>query len=259
MRLIVTVCLFLVICLSCKKDPVLFDGSYIQFTDSVINHTIKYGTGQYDTISIEISLIGELFGQDQQIQLERDSLAEKAVVDQICIIPSDVTLNANESTGLLQVVLQNDSIEPAYASEFNIGLVPSSVVADNYRTVTVSFYKQKLIDVFSGDFQCTESEYNNSYVVNIQSTYPVSDTVLISNFWDFTDNDDIKAVIRSDASKAIVIPVQDFTDRLGNEYTVTGSGTYQNTGSFSIDYSLTDARTGNLYESGNQIYTPILD
>jgi|GEM_PF-2783867 len=259
MRLILFFSISAILFFACKKHVATFDGSFVQFADSAINHTIVYGTGDRDTVNIKLSLIGQIFEIDREVIFQLDTVALVLADEGMCAFPEKAILKAGHNAVVIPVIFDNSMIEPAYKNQYSIAMKPESYIADNYSTVSISFYKQKLIDVFSGTFFCRESEYDNEYMVDIQNTYPVSDTVLIFNFWDFTDDVSIEMVISQDGSKSIFVPEQNFTDRLGDKYIVSGTGNFLNSGEFKIDYTLFQAESGTLYESGTQYYTPAED
>ncbi len=243
---------------SCKKNVQIFNESLIHIDQQAINHTVSYASTGIDTLYLQLSILGVPFDEDQLITLKFDSAFQVLSSRGILSSNPNITFPAKTYTIKHPILIVIDSIDNSTSKDLGLEAISNPNLAENYRTSKISIYKQSLIDLFSGSYYCSESEYSNKYVIQLAYTNPISDTLLIKNFWDFsTENTEIKFIIQRDTSRSIELPEQSFTDRLGVNYTVYGSGVYTKNGSFYINYTLIDEKSQSIYEEGKQNYSPI--
>lgn len=258
MRIINCIVLFLLLLSSCKKDDTAFKDSFIQINQSSYLHTVKFGTKDYDTLYIEFSVIGKPFKTDQQISLKMDSSYSKYSESGFIVTTPTVLLPADSFSVKHPIIINTEMMNVFSQKSFSIEILQNSTVAENYKKAQISVYKQGLSDVFSGNYYCIESGYSNKYLVALEYTTPISDTIKIKNFWDFSTSDTrIYFILKTDISRSIDLPTQTFTDIQGTNFTVEGTGKYEHTGDFSLDYTLTNTATNVLFEKGTQKYTHV--
>ncbi len=243
---------------SCKKEAQQFNGSLIQLEQSWEKHTVNYVSTGLDTLFLHFSIIGKPFEADQHVSLKYDSLFTELASKGIVTADSSLTFPADSYYVNLPIIINTDSLKELSSKTFSVEILQNGTVSENYKNTTVTIYRQGLIDVFRGNYYCSESGYSNKYLVALEYTFPVSDTILIKNFWDFsTASTRIQFVIQRTSDLSIDMPAQTFTDRQGTVYTVEGTGTYEPSGAFMIDYTLTKKGSNTVFEKGNQKYTPI--
>lgn len=237
----------------CKKDETFFEESQIQIDHKTIDHTIYYGhEGTFDTIRVPISVIGKKIDSDQTIKVSsttNDTLIQNGAIT----FYESITLSTLAENNHLIVIVNLNEISSQESYSFKLK-ISGDYVAKNYDEVEITLYKQALIDVFYGNFLCFEKEYNHSYTVNILHTIPVSDTLLIENFWNFSQiGSTVMLILNYPKNGDVIIPEQNFIDLEGNNNTVTATGNYNDNGQITVDYKIEGIN--NFIEENTQLYS----
>ena len=256
MKAINYIIIFLLIGISCRKENEPFANSLIQINQSSYSHTVKYGKTGFDTLFIQFSVIGVPFKSDQQISIKLDSTYSKYAETGLIRLASNAVLPADSYSVKHPIIINSDLMKELDKKCFSLEIAQNTATAENYRKSTIAIYKQGLSDIFSDKYYCTESGYSNKYLIELENTFPISDTIMIKNFWDFTTSDTrIFFIVEKNSSITIDLPPQTFIDKQGLEYTVEGTGKSNPNGDFEIDYTLKKKGANTIFEKGKQKYS----
>ena len=110
------------------------------------------------------------------------------------------------------------------------------------------------MDFFTGKYSCYESATNSTYEVDFEKID--ANSIKNNNFWDFPlPGQYVTYIFVQDETFAISIPEDsEWTDNLGNKYLVSGSGTYDLQGNFTVNYVMKNASTGTVYQTGKHSF-----
>ena len=248
----IAVYLFCVICLfSCKKNEYLdasVDEPMVEFSSLSINETIPFVAGNEYNIAVPIQIFGGNSTASISVKVESDLSAEAYTV------PSSVQLKGS-SLDTVFVKIKTGKLQKGKPYSMKLTISSSAVsVSKNYASCTVVFSQQAFMDFFTGMYVCYESSTGSTYDVEFVKMNET--TVKNMNFYDFPlAGQYVPYVFTQDDSKSIEIPEgTEWTDNLGNKYLVSGTGTYELNGNFSVDFTMQDAATEAVYLTGKHSF-----
>ena len=249
-----TICLFLIILFSCKKEDKTYRGNtQAEFPRTDITEKIPFNVTGTTSITIPLQIIGTAYNTDKTITLEL--LPANNI---IYLENKTLTLSANQYSTSINIIINTDSCSEGvnYFSYLRITDSGEIKPSKNYDSCAIKLYKQPFIDMFLGKYSCEESasqlKYNTTFIAG------TGNTIKNTNFWNFSPTDGyVIFTILKDVNRTINIEEQDWTDRKGMSYHISGSGNYDSNGKIIIQYKMLEAESDTLYESGTHIYTPI--
>ncbi|MDA3881867.1 MAG: hypothetical protein PF481_01130 [Bacteroidales bacterium] len=244
-----------IFCTSCSKNPITdhtISETFIEFPQSSLTHTISYTETAPYTISIPFQIMGkELSSQDSAyISLTSTNSSEEDL-----IYDSIIKSTPNTFSDTIYIEIN----KPLYSSvKYNMTISLHSFnsqlkVSDNYKTCTIDIIKESFSDFFSGTYSCYETSTQASYTVEFTAKNELE--LVNHNFWDFPlDGQTVSYIFSLDTEHSISIPESEFVDKMGNIYTVEGTGNYWLNGNFSVNYTMKE-ENGDIYEQGTHEFT----
>ena len=250
-KLLIVCCLAVLI--SCSKNDYLdasIGESTVEFAQTTMTETILFiADSQYD-IAVPIQIFGGSKAATVRVSAESQLSNDAFSVESTKQIQKDVALDT------IHVLVNTDRIKKG--TEYSVILRISSDdirVSQNYATCQIRFSQQAFIDYFTGVYSCFETSTNSTYEVELKKE---SDTTVRNlNFWDFPLAGQYVsfAFVQNETQAVSIADDTEWTDKLGNKYKISGNGTYDLQGNFSIDFVMKDFATDAVYQSGKQIYT----
>ncbi len=149
-------------------------------------------------------------------------------------VPSSVTIPANSNVGEFTVTVSDENLDPG-GNTVVLRLESNNKLytGDNI-TINVQLYCPLNISDFLGEYMISEAGYGE-YPTTITKDPDVENRIWVTNFWDWT-NDLVYLDFNPDNGK-VSAPSQVVTMGDGNDYTITGNGTYNAcAGTFHMEY-----------------------
>lgn len=237
---------------SCSKNDYVdttIEKTMIEFPQSTQNETISFIAGEEYQIAVPLQVFGgtstATIFVDAESSLSKDAYSvastkelKNSVLDSIYITINTTKLKKGTSYTITLTISSSDI-----------------TVSENYKSCIVTFSQQAFMDFFTGTYSCYESSTNSTY--DVEFTKLNDSTIKNNNFWDFPlSGQYVPFVFVQDESQALQIPEDtQWTDLLGNKYLVSGSGSYDLDGNFFVNFTMKDATTNAVYQTGKQVYT----
>ena len=258
MKLVHVLLLFVLFISGCSKDDKTYKGnSLVEFSQNTITKQILFTQTQNFIIPIKLQLSSKLVNPDGKIQIQE-------IGDNSAILGKHYTVS-NYS-----ITIVSDSIF-AY---FNVNIIPSAFfegesvnvsfkIADvseikpseNYKTCKLILSKQSFIDVFVGKFTCKEPINQDMYITTFIAG-PTSNTIKDLNFWNFpAEGQTLLYTFHKDSTRKVEIIEQDWLDKTGQQYKISGEGTFDYFGKITMNYTVSRADT--VYEKGVHEFIPL--
>jgi len=247
---IVTCCIVLV---SCSKNEYIdstIDKPTVEFPQTKFEKTISFveNSSSYD-IAVPIQIFGGTSDASLSVSVETSA-------------PSDIysieSTKSLQNTVLDSIHILVNTTKLKKAQTYSITLTISSekvAIAKNYETCVVTFSQQAFMDFFTGSYSCYESSTNSTY--NVEFTKLNDTTVKNNNFWDFPlPGKYVPFVFNQNEEQTVSIPDDyEWTDLLGNKYIISGTGNYDLQGNFFVNFTMKQAESEAIYQTGKQTYT----
>jgi|SRR5690554_4976444 len=113
--------------------------------------------------------------------------------------------------------------------------------------------KRIIFRFFTGTYVCYETSTQARY--NVEFTAKNELELINHNFWDFPlDGQTVSYIFSLNEEQSISIPESEFVDKMGNIYTIEGTGNYWLTGNFSVNYTM-KKQNGDIYEQETHEFT----
>ena len=237
---------------ACKKNEYLdasIDKPTVEFSTTELTETISFiSNGNYD-IAVPIQIFGGT--TDKTISVS----AKTALPNDAYSLNSTLSLTKGQSIDTIHISLNTSKIQKG--KPYNITLTITSndiAVSENYKTCDIILTQQTFMDFFTGKYSCYESATNSTYEVDFEKID--ANSIKNNNFWDFPlPGQYVTYIFAQDETFAISIPEDsEWTDNLGNKYLVSGSGTYDLQGNFTVNYVMKNASTGTTYQTGTHTF-----
>lgn len=244
--------MFCLFCLfSCKKNEYLnasVDETTVEFTTTAISETISFNAGNVYDILVPIQVFGGT--SDATVTI----VSKTSLPSDVVIIPTTKKINGTTlDTITLQV--KTEKLKKGQVYTLELTLSSSEVaISKNYESCAVSFSQQAFMDFFTGVYSCYESATGSIY--EVEFTKDNDTTVKNNNFYDFPLAGQMVPYVFSQGESHAVEISEDYawTDKLGNKYLVSGKGTYDSDGNFTVDYVMKDASTEAVYQQGTHMF-----
>ncbi len=244
---------FLFAIVSCNKNDYVdaeYDKTTVEFVSTSLTETIPFVANEEYTIAVPIQIFGGLSTAKLTITCSTDLPNDAYFVESNKIVENGISLDS------IYVKINTSKIKKGkiYAVELTISDADIAI-SKNYATCQLTLSQQAFIDFFTGTYSCKESSTSSTYDVEFTK---LNDTSIKNlNFWDFPlSGQYVPFVFVQDESFGVFIPEDtEWTDLLGNKYKVSGSGTYDLQGNFSVNFVMKDFATDKEYQTGTQVYT----
>lgn len=250
---IVTCCFVLI---SCSKNEYLdttIDKPTVEFTQATFNKTISFveNSSSYD-IAVPIQVFGGTTDASISVSIETSN---PAYINDVYSIETTKSLH-NNTLDSIHIYVNTTKLKKAQTYSIKLTISSEKVaIAKNYETCFVTFSQQAFMDFFTGPYSCYESSTNSTY--NVDFTKLNDTTVKNNNFWDFPlPGQYVPFVFHQNEEQTVSIPDDyEWTDLLGNKYLVSGSGNYDLQGNFFVNFTMKQAESEAIYQTGKQTYT----
>jgi hypothetical protein len=245
--------------LSCKKENKTYTGEpFVEFSTSTINQLIPFTTKSDVIISIKVQLDTKSMNVDKTLQIEETGSNNSAIKNTQYIVKNYKTiLHADSIFAIFTVLIKSQNFKDGESASVLFKISDSSELkpADNYKICQLNITKQSLINVFIGKDSCYEPSNQAKYLTTFVPGSTVN-TIKNLNFWDFAaDGQPVIYTIYPDTSMKVEIVSQDWVDKSGIEYTVSGIGKYDYFGNMTVNYSITKENESTPYEVGVHYFT----
>lgn len=254
------VCFSIILLLNCSKND--FDSQYIQktyveFPSKHIHIVIPYNQQPPYNLHIPIQIFGTSLTTEDSIKIHSKNDWLIANVDYTCEHIKRIATQTLHDSITLSVASNKFYNNTLYSIDLEIISFGNQIeVSKNNNSCEVSFIKESFSQFFSGTYSCFETSTNSTYEVTFRTLSAQSNKIMNQNFWDFPESGQEVEYIFSLDEQTIEIPEAYFTDKLGNTYTVKGSGTYTLDGNFIVDFFMY-LTNGDIYQSGRHIFTKL--
>lgn len=244
---------FLLIIVSCSKNDyvdAVYDTTTVEFVATNVTETISFVANEEYTIAVPIQIFGESANVSLTISCETDLPSDAYSFESNKIVGKGIFLDS------IYVKVKTSRIQKGKTYSIVLNISDADIaISKNYATCNLSLSQQAFIDFFTGTYSCQESSTNSTYDVEFVK---LNDTATKNlNFWDFPlSGQAVPFAFVQNESRAVSIPEDtEWCDLLGHKYKVSGTGTYDLQGNFSIHFVMKDFATDKEYQSGTQVYT----
>jgi len=248
-------------CVNCTKDNKEYNGkSLVEFTQNELYKMISFTDTADIIIPIKIQLESKSLAENKTIHIEIID-SNTAILGKHYIVNNyNVELKSGDIFAIFNVIVKASKFTEGEAVSVLFGIsADSSEIkpANNYKIFKLSITKQSFIDVFVGSYKCDEPANQDSYITSfIPGSEP--NTIQNLNFWNFpSTGQKLIYTLTKDTSMNIQIKEQNWIDKSGKEYLISGSGKYDIKGNMIVNYQI--RYNGIIYESGIHTFTPIRD
>lgn len=249
--------LFLLYMMSCKDNAYIdntIGSTNAEFANSSIQQNLSYTLTAPYTLLLPYQIFGNsLSNNDTIIVRALSSYFSKSEYsyDSIRIITPKTIFDT------VKISIQSNKIWEGGTFSIPFELISKNKkikVSSNYKQCTLYFTRESFISYFTGNYSCHETSTGATYDVSFTQLNNDS-TVYNTNFWDFPlVGQQVPYIFRKDDAKSIEIPQTVWTDKLGNVYTVYGTGSYTFNGSFEVSFFMENSE-GNIEHSGIHHFT----
>lgn len=243
---------FLFAIVSCSKNDyvdTVYDKTTVEFATTSLTDTISFVANEEYTIAVPIQIFGGFSSAKLSIACSSDLPDDAYFVESNKVVENGVSLDS------IYVKINTSKIKKGkiYAVELTISDADIAI-SKNYATCQLTLIQQAFIDFFTGSYSCKESSTNSTY--DVEFTKLNDTTVKNLNFWDFPlSGQYVPFIFVQDETFGVSIPENtEWTDLLGNKYKISGFGTYDLQGNFSVNFVMKDFATDEEYQSGTQVY-----
>lgn len=244
---------FLFAIVSCSKNDYVdaeYDKTTVEFVSTNVTETISFVANDEYVIAVPIQIFGGSANASLTISCVTDLPSGAYSIESNKIVAKGVSLDS------VYVNIKTSKIEKGKMYSVELTISDADIaISKNYATCRVSLSQQAFIDFFTGIYSCQESSTNSTY--DVEFTKMNETTTKNLNFWDFPlPGQYVPFVFVQDETFSVSIPDDtEWTDLLGNKYKISGSGTYDLQGNFSINFVMKEFSTDKEYQSGTQVYT----
>ncbi len=255
--------LYIILCIcigfiSCKENSYInpiIDTTYIEFPTKTIHQTLLYTETSPYTLNLPFQVFGKSLNQNDTIVVRVTSnyfiKNTDFWYDSIQIITPTTIIDT------IHIHIKNTKVWEGGTFSLDCKLISKNNkihTSKNYQNCTLFFTRESFISYFTGNYSCFENSTESTYPVTfIQSQ---NDSVLYNtNFWDFPlIGQNVPYIFRKDQDKTIIIPETVWTDKIGNQYTIYGSGNYTFNGTFHVSFFM-ENNEGKIEHSGIHFFT----
>jgi len=247
------------ILLSCKKENKTFKNhSLIEFSQNEVSKIIPFSVNADIAIPITVQINSTPFKGDKTIQILEIDSNSTAIKNKHYIIKDYKTvLHADSVFAVFNVLIKSSNFSEGESVTASFKISDSSQVspANNYNKFILTISKQSFLDVFVGSYMCSEPINQDSYKTTFVAGEK-SNTIKDLNFWNFPANGQtLIYTFFKDSTMKVEILEQPWVDKEGQDYVISGKGTYDFLGNITINYTL--IKDGILYEQGIHTFTPL--
>lgn len=243
---------FIGVAFSCVKKKDFFEeNSQVGFVSKQDTVFISVNDSNLIIIELPLRIFGKAPDESSYISYSIQFI-EKENSKSKFLITDNQALKAGDYSPVLSVSFDASILTEGEFQSISIKLEPSDLdVASNFSETVLTLHKPSFIDLFVGKFLCSESLYSYKYSVDITKNELSDNQILIDNFWNFSaDNQIVNAEIIKESQK-IVLPLQEFTDKEGNNFLLSGEGAVSVDSQLWLDYIFVDSQTDTLIEQGS--------
>jgi len=242
---------------SCKKDDKTYQNdSMVEFSKNEDLVIIPFSEKNTITLPIKVQLNSKAYGIDKNIQIvesDTNSVSHRKYYT----LNNKTILLADSIFAIFYVQIQSKNFNENESITINFIFSDSSQIspAKNYNKFTLIIKKQSFQEVFIGKYLCSEPVNQDLYTTQfIPGT--LANTIKNTNFWNFpADGQTVEYTISKDSTMAVEIVEQDWVDKSGQDYKISGKGTYDFNGNLIVNYSV--FKNGLLYEEGTHTFNPL--
>ncbi len=245
--------IFLIFCLfSCEKEDKSYQGQpQVQIMEKEKSIVIPFSENKIINYTIPVQLIGKAQDKKIIIKYKTDNEDGKIISPEIM-----GEIDAGEFSGNLNISIDAAKFFEGETANVKIELEKSEVdIAENYKNCYLSINKESFLELFSGKYNCYESSSQINYLSEVEVDDTINNNLAISNFWNFITIPVIISIDRSN-SKSINLITEDLIGENNESYKLCGSGTYEQSGNFTINYSISD-KSGKVVDEGDMLFTKI--
>ena len=245
--------------LSCKKEDKIYLGKpLIEFANSAYNIQIPATQTSVKTMNLKLQLNSKPFDKDKVIYIEL--IGENTAQQDVDYSVSEYkTILYKDSTfAYLSINILCKNISESKNVKLNLKISDKSDISPstNQNTCSIEITKTRFINLFVGKYICNEPVNQDSYQTIFSIENEAQNKIKNLNFWNFPgERQSVIYRIYKDSTQKVEIPVQNWIDKAGNEYKISGQGTYSLDGSMIVKYTI--LRSDTLYEEGTHTFTPI--
>jgi hypothetical protein len=245
--------------LSCKKENKIFKSqSLIEFSQNEASKVIPFSASADFLLPIKVQINSTPFTFDKTIQIIECDSNNTAIKSKHYVIKNyKVVLHKDSVFAVFTVLIKSSNFSDGENVSVSFKISDSSQVkpANNYNKFTLTISKQSFLDVFVGSYLCSEPINQDSYkTVFIAGLQP--NTIKDLNFWNFPANGQtLVYTFSKDSTMKVEILEQSWVDKEGQDYVISGKGTYDFLGNITINYRV--LKKSVLYEEGIHTFTPL--
>jgi len=243
---------------SCKKDEKTYqDATLAEFSKSEISQTISFTDTSDITIPIKIQLNSKAYSVDKILEITEIG-QHSAIKDKHYIVADYKTIiHADSLYAVFNLIVKSVHFSEGETVSVSFKIAETSEIkpSSNYNKCTVTLTKQSFLNLFVGSYTCLEPINQDSYIVTFVAGSDPK-TIKNTNFWNFPAKDQtVTYTISKDASMSVEINKQNWIDKTGKEYQISGKGTYDLTGKMIVNYIV--MLDDSIYEEGVHTFIPI--
>lgn len=238
--------------IACDDDTKIYKGkSQLELPESSLKYEYFYTDSGVTTVYIPIQIIKGTDSFDN-VQVHYTSNGGNTAIIENINRHYEISSNNVKDSIPLQLNLNNITEDATF--EFTLSLLDESSldISENYRTTAVAIYKSSFIYKFVGDYECYEPENQTTYNVYFTIDSPSEQIIYNNNFWDFSEEGNNVAYFFNSNTGEIKIS-QEWNDLNLVSYFIEGTGNYDDTGDFTINYTI--SKDGEIIEEGLHYYT----
>jgi len=240
---------------SCQKEDKPVDkASQIGFAEELIEYDLPWADSSTIELQIPFRIIGNSFDEEEQISV---SIKEEGAWGNSSVFPKSqtATIHSDDYTPVLNLTCDPSHFEEGETKKFTLSLADEKdLIASEFSTTELLLAKRSMIDLLTGTFTCRENLYNYDYEVEILKDELAENRVLIENFWNFSAQLQTVSMEVDKATKKINLPSQEFVDKEGNVFDLSGNGSVNSDGQIQLSYTLYSIDADSIYESGNMSF-----
>jgi len=241
---------------SCKKEDKTYQGQpLVEFTKNEISQVIPFTEKTDISIPVKIQLNSKAFSENKVVQIIEVGTNSAINNKHYSINDYKTVFLADSVFATFNVSIKSDNFAEGETVSVTFKISDASEIkaSENFNSCKLTISKQSFINVFVGKYICSEPVNQDTYTTTFVAG-STSNTIKNLNFWNFPAvGQSLIYTISKDASMKVEIIEQNWIDKNGQEYKISGKGTYDLQGNMIVNYTV--LQNGSIYEEGVHTFT----